>query len=516
MQGSRVRTTAVLGVAMALALGAGGAGAQTYADELAARVWLDRGDQPLLQRGDQVRLYYRASQDAHVALFHIDTNGTARMLLPRTPDDPAWVVGGRDYRLVGPENSAWVVDEDPGKGYFFVLASPAPFDLSAFTWDPWGRVWELGPVGRQIYTDPYVAMDETVALLIPDWEYAPYALDFLEYDVGSTHDYPRFLCYDCHGFRPYQAWNPYLYSCTTFRVVIWDDPYFYPAQRYVGQRVVWTRPVAAWQPRFEFKERARGEAAVPLVRSSTARVAGPVNPVTGQPGRLRRATPADQGMVRVPSAERGRIQFRPGGAATAAPDRPSSAAPGREGARAVTGAPGGPASGRGPATGATPPGTRPSLQRRPAGGAGAPPSATAPRRGGGGAPPATSRSGGTPTGRALPPRRGGGGSAGPAAPATRRGGAGGAVPTRGGTSTRPGTRAVPPSRATPPSSATPPRRSGGGGAVRGRPPARTSPPVRSAPPPRRGGGGTARSAPPSRRGGGGARPPTRSRGGGGG
>ena len=33
-------------------------------DSLETRVWLDRGDDPVVQRGDDVRVYYRTSADA--------------------------------------------------------------------------------------------------------------------------------------------------------------------------------------------------------------------------------------------------------------------------------------------------------------------------------------------------------------------------------------------------------------------------------------------------------------------
>ncbi|NNK63931.1 MAG: DUF4384 domain-containing protein, partial [Gemmatimonadetes bacterium] len=246
-----------------------------YADdgypELATRVWFDRGDEPLLERGDRVRVYYHASEDAFVALFHIDTNGTLRLLYPRSPEENHYVRGGRDYRLVFPTASYWRVSDDPGVGYYFSVASPEPFDFRDFRFSHYGGGWDLTEIGRRVYSDPYVAMDEVVARMIPDWDVVPYALDFATYHVERRYEYPRFLCYDCHGFRPYASWNPYIASCTSFRVVVYDDPYFYPATRYVGTRVVYTRPARVGLPRFEFKERARGEAAAPLVIERSAR-----------------------------------------------------------------------------------------------------------------------------------------------------------------------------------------------------------------------------------------------------
>ena len=47
-----------------------------------ARVWLDRGAEPVLQRGERARIYYRVSESAFVSIFHIDTNGNLRMVFP--------------------------------------------------------------------------------------------------------------------------------------------------------------------------------------------------------------------------------------------------------------------------------------------------------------------------------------------------------------------------------------------------------------------------------------------------
>jgi hypothetical protein len=246
-------------IALCLA-GAAQASGQDYApgDSLEARVWMDRGDEPLLQRGDRVRLYYRTSADAYVTIFHIDTDGAVQLLFPRSPDDDDLVRGGQDYRLLFPTTPYWYVDEDPGQGYFFILGSPEPFDYGAFAYSPYDRTWDLSAVGLTVYQDPYLAMDDYVTTLLPGWEEIPYALDFVSYDVGETHDYPRFLCYDCHGFQSYASWNPYTYACASFRVVVWDDPYFYPRYRYARNRVVYASPRRGI-PRYELTRRAPGE-----------------------------------------------------------------------------------------------------------------------------------------------------------------------------------------------------------------------------------------------------------------
>ena len=256
------------------------------ADPVEARVWLGQGEEPLLQRGDQVRVYYRASQDAYVAIFHIDTDGTTRLAFPHSLGENHYVRGGRDYRLLFPRSPYWYVEDQPGIGYYFIVASPERFDFSSFRFSHYDRGWDLSLVGRHAYRDPYVAMDDYVAALLPRWQGLSYALDFASYDVGERYDFPRFLCYNCHAFRSFSAWNPYYTVCTGFSVVIYDDPYFYPARRYRGDRVVWARPPTEARARFGFKERLGGEPAGVVVVPR----ASPVRP-SDLPTRVQRQSP---------------------------------------------------------------------------------------------------------------------------------------------------------------------------------------------------------------------------------
>ena len=235
-------------------------------EPLESRIWLDRGTSPVLRRGDLVRVFYRASRDAYVSIFHIDTNGFTRLLHPGSPTDGHLALAGRDYRLLFPESRYWQVEEDEGKGYLFMVASPAPLDFSGFAYSRYEGGWNLAALAQAAYRDPFLMMDDVVAALIPE-EAGEYALDFVAYDIDRPHDYPRFLCYQCHGFRPMFDWNPYGRWCTDFRVVIHDDPYYYPVYRYSGDRVVYTRPPEPSRPMFEFKERVDGEAATPLIRT---------------------------------------------------------------------------------------------------------------------------------------------------------------------------------------------------------------------------------------------------------
>ena len=233
--------------------------------ELRTWVWLDRAEEEVLSRGERLRIYYRVEEDAFVSIFHIDTDGVVRLLHPGSPVQNNYARGGRDYRVLFPDSPYWFVDDEPGLGFFFVVASLEPFDLNDISFHP-GAGWDLAFVGRQVYRDPYEAMDDYVEAILPEWADAVFGMDFVSYSVGDRHDFPRFMCYDCHGFRAFDDWNPYRTVCTEFRVVIWDDPYFYPATRYGASGVVVPRS-SRLGPRFEFKEAlAVGGAGQPVVR----------------------------------------------------------------------------------------------------------------------------------------------------------------------------------------------------------------------------------------------------------
>jgi len=216
-----MRRTVLLALLLAAgAVPAGGAQELAYDNPLEARFWLDRGDEPVLRGGDRVRVYYRTSLDAYVGILRIATDGRVELLFPLHRGADSLVRGGRDYRLLFPRSSRWEADEYPGVGYFFMVASPEPLDFSAFHYDvTYG--WDLGAVGETVYEDPYLAIDEYVARLIPDWETVPYTLDFMKYSVGETPTSPRFLRYDWPGYRPFTSWNPYGYAPTLWARAFW-------------------------------------------------------------------------------------------------------------------------------------------------------------------------------------------------------------------------------------------------------------------------------------------------------
>jgi len=215
-------------------------------DRARVSVWLNKTDP--YTRGDRARVYVAAEQDAYLTVLRIDTDGRVRILFPQDPWDDNWVPGGRTFEVEDRDGGrAFRVDDAPGAGYVFAIASEQRFDYSTILTqrDHWD--YRLIADG-QVRGDPYVAVTDLAEQITGD---ADYDYDLAQYDVERHYDYPRFACYDCHAYAPYYAWNPYGHTCVRFRVVIYDDPYYYPYRYYGGRRVVVVRPRRP-QPRYVF------------------------------------------------------------------------------------------------------------------------------------------------------------------------------------------------------------------------------------------------------------------------
>lgn len=215
-------------------------------------LWIDH--EGALEAHQQVRVHLRSEFNAYMTVFRVDTDGRVQVLFPGTPWRNNWVRAGREYEIrPGPQRHTFVVDDYPGQGYLFAVSSPIPFRYADYVS---GEEWDFRYVGRdgRLEGDPYEALMDLIDAIVPDAD-AAYDYDVLPYDVGERHDYPRFLCYDCHSHRAFPAWNPYQHSCTRVRMVIYTDPYYYPARVSRSTRVVFSRP-RRLEPRFVFKHRS--------------------------------------------------------------------------------------------------------------------------------------------------------------------------------------------------------------------------------------------------------------------
>lgn len=211
-------------------------------------VWTNREE--VVRRGDRVRVFIETDQDAFVTVMRVDTDGRVRVLFPLDPHADNYVRGGRRYEVDGwGHRHAFVADDDPGMGYLFAAASLDPFDYAPIMY---ANRWDYRTIAQgHVRGDPYVALTDLTWQLLP-YESPAWDYDITPYYVGRRYDYPRFLCYECHSYVGYAHWDPYRYSCVRFRIVVYDDPYYYPYRYYQGTRVVFVRP-ARPSPRYVFK-----------------------------------------------------------------------------------------------------------------------------------------------------------------------------------------------------------------------------------------------------------------------
>lgn len=198
--------------------------------------------------GDRARVYLSVEEPAHVAVFRVDTDGRIRVLFPREPWSDTFVRDEREVEVTGERGGrAFFVDDDPGVGYLFAISAAEPLDLRSITR---GDSWDYRLIdGGRIQGDPYVALTDLAARLVPNDDYD---YDVSPYYVEHRYDFPRFVCYDCHAYAQFDEWNPYRASCTRYQVVIRDDPRFYP-YRYGGRNVVADRPIHPG-PRYIFRD----------------------------------------------------------------------------------------------------------------------------------------------------------------------------------------------------------------------------------------------------------------------
>jgi hypothetical protein len=286
-------------------------------------VWTDR-EQPY-EPGDEVRAYFRSEESGHVTIVRVDTDGRIRILFPREPWTRTYVRGGRALEVADARDRAsFQIDDGPGIGYVFAVASPLPFHYDDVTrGDHWDfRLIEDG----QIRGDPYVALTDLARRITPQGNFR---YDIAPYYVERRYAYPRFACYECLSPASNSDWDPYAKSCVRYRVVIYDDPAYYPYRYNRGRNVVPSRPLRP-APRYVFRDAEPGVEYVTRLRQresherrrsggdrgrTGADVGGRgVVPapgfIAGEPSPARRAAeqglrPADREPRKVPSVQRG-------------------------------------------------------------------------------------------------------------------------------------------------------------------------------------------------------------------
>lgn len=265
-------------------------------------VWTNRRDD-VFERGDRMTVFVRTDVDAYVTVFRVNTDGQARVLFPVHPYDDNYVRGATARAVPGTRDGYTLrVQEYPGEGFLFAVVTLDPIAFRPFARGAEWDYYQLGLASR-VTGDPYVLFSDLLAALVPE-SYPDYGWAVTPYYVGARHDYPRFMCYQCHAYVSPAVWNPYAHSCIRIGVPepIW---WRYPFDTYGGTVVV--GPPRRLPAGFVMPPRA--PVATPRPRGGGTPVAGtPVGrrpaPVTVAPPVRRTVEPATPG--RRPAAASGR------------------------------------------------------------------------------------------------------------------------------------------------------------------------------------------------------------------
>lgn len=238
-----------------------------------AQIWIEN-DRDYFRSGDRLRVNFSTSADSYVAVVHVDPDGYLDFVYPRSPWDADFVRAGRTYSLDGTGWSNGLnVRGRSGIGYFYVIASPIPLDYTHFRGRT-GASWDWSYAGRSVAGDPFWAMEQITRMVLPGWSNVPYAVDYYSYYLGGAQRYPSYACSsrgfnDGWGWGYHSQWSSYYGSCSRLDLFLRDNPYYFDARRYRGDRRAYYRDYRDyrdWDPRHGYKVDPRGASAAPGAR----------------------------------------------------------------------------------------------------------------------------------------------------------------------------------------------------------------------------------------------------------
>jgi Domain of unknown function (DUF4384) len=220
---------------------------------LAVEVWADHGNEAIYQPGDVLQVQTRASDDAYLLVYEIDSQGYVHVLFPI--EGANTLVAAHETVGIPPENSpdALVVQDPTGQDFIVAIASREPFDNLPWYLRPFNAQGaDVGYVNKpddeqgitadgQIVGDPFVAMERIRRRVCknPD-DATAFATSYTTYYVHQQVRYPRYICADCHRPDQWSWWDgfdPYYSQCSVvdFRVNWswgWGPAYWFGAVPY--------------------------------------------------------------------------------------------------------------------------------------------------------------------------------------------------------------------------------------------------------------------------------------------
>ncbi len=173
-------------------------------DDLEVDIWTDKDDGSNYLEGDEITIYFRASRDAYVTIYDLDTRGNVNLLFPADPRDNNYIEG--DVVYVIPDRGddyALTLEGPPGWERIQIVASAYPYDVPDWRGprpvkddDYWDDDYDgdddrfIEKINRRYFPNDRVAYDQVSFYVAPRYYYKPERADCYG-DCGTVYiDYP--------------------------------------------------------------------------------------------------------------------------------------------------------------------------------------------------------------------------------------------------------------------------------------------------------------------------------------
>lgn len=199
-----------------------------HTPSLKVDVWVNRGDGAVYYPGEDVKVYFKASQDCYLMVYGIDTRGDVNILYPYDDADAPWVEGGQTYRIPDKHDDYnFRISGPVGTEYVRAVASLDPFILPGWPrFSPNSKTDKVEILKMKQNEDPFDFMETVDCQLVPYCD--DYASDLatlqVEYRYPRWYFYPRLYCSD----YPWCCnWGGVWCISEPFGAEIWIDGVFY-------------------------------------------------------------------------------------------------------------------------------------------------------------------------------------------------------------------------------------------------------------------------------------------------
>ncbi len=199
-----------------------------HTPSLKVDVWVNRGEGAVYYPGENIKVYFKASQDCYLMVYSIDTRGDVNILYPYDDTDAPWVEGGQTYRMPDMNDEYDLrISGPPGTEYVRAVASLDPFVLPGWPrYNLHSKTDKVEVLRMQQKEDPFGFMETVDCQLVPYCD--DYASGFTAFQV--EYRYPRWYFYPnlyCSVYPWCCNWGGVWFISDPFGAEIWIDGVFY-------------------------------------------------------------------------------------------------------------------------------------------------------------------------------------------------------------------------------------------------------------------------------------------------